>query len=51
MKCDVCGVDIHVVHINEKHQKVCDNCYEPAKTNDIIDKWETDPKRGPEIFI
>lgn len=28
MKCEECGCDTYVVHINEKHQKVCGDCHE-----------------------
>jgi len=33
MKCEVCKCDTHVVHVNDKHQKVCPGCY--RKESDV----------------
>ncbi len=33
MKCEICQCDTYVVHINEKHQKVCTQCYQKGEMN------------------
>jgi len=32
MKCEICQCDTYVVHINEKHEKVCTQCYRKEET-------------------
>jgi len=27
MKCEICKEDTYVIHVNSKHEKVCDDCY------------------------
>jgi len=43
VKCDICGKKTYIIHINKKHQKVCDNCYYPDGV--FIYKCKIDPLR------
>jgi len=31
MKCELCNCDTYIIHINEKHEKVCNACYQENK--------------------
>jgi len=37
MKCEQCNCETYIVHINEKHEKICNTCYQKSeKSNGIV---------------
>lgn len=34
MKCEICKCDTFVIHINEKHEKVCSECCQESEKNE-----------------
>ena len=34
MTCDLCGDRVYVIFINEKHEKVCDECYKEDRSEE-----------------
>ena len=49
MQCEICNKETYVIHIDYGHRKVCCDCFEPIKKNNI-EAWETDPRRYCGIY-
>lgn len=46
MKCEICGCQTYIIHINQTHEKVCSDCFQENEKTKRMPRSENKGERA-----